>query len=112
MCVQSTTYIVAEGDKVFAHVVGEERQCLVQASILVHTGVLSRDQRQIWQLELIEGIFVAHGSEKILKTILLRVLNFDRNYLVIFVVPECGDTALLPDAIAYNLFRRAFECVQ
>ena len=112
MCVQSTTYIVAEGDEVFAHVVGEERQCLVEASILVHTCVLSRDQRKIWQLELVKSILVAHSSENILKTVLQIVLNFDRNYLVILVVPECGDTALLPDAVAYNLFRRAFECVQ
>ena len=109
---QSITYIVAKGDEVFAHVVGEERQRLVQASIFVQTGVLSSDQRQVWQLELVKSIFVAHRSENILKSILLRILNFDRNYLVIFVVPECGDTALLPDAIAHNLFRRAFESVE
>ena len=45
--VRRDTYIVAEGDEVFAGIIGEESQRLVEASISIQAGVLAGKQGEI-----------------------------------------------------------------
>ena len=64
--VRRDTYIVAEGDEVFAGIIGEESQRLVEASISIQAGVLAGKQGEIRQLELIESVLIAHSGEHVL----------------------------------------------
>ena len=74
---ESDTYIVAEGDEVFAGVISEESEGLVEASLSIQAGVLAGQQGEIRQLELIQSALIAHRGEHVLKSLLLCVFDLD-----------------------------------
>ena len=106
------TYIVGEGDEALARVVSVESECFVEATFFVSASILRGNEVEVGELQLVQSLFIAHRVEQVLKVSRLLVDNFDRDQLVLSIVPHRGDAAFLPLSITNDSFCRAAESVE